>query len=828
LPAGPSSKEGYKYFLGGNMKRLRIMTAVVMTLSALFFGCDTGGDETSTVNVTSVTISGSGVTDNTATVAVGGTLELTATVLPDNATNKTVTWSSSDTAKATVTNAGLVTGGAVGDVTITATAGGKNASITVTVTPPVKVESVVLKKGGTAVTELILPQNGTVTLTAEVLPTNTTVEDKAITWASSAVAVATVEDGVVTWVAEGTAVITATTAGKNEDGNSATASVTVTAWGAPKLVVFNQSTSPATGTTTTLPELNADGRYVINNANPDAAFSSAQLPNTAWKDNVLVYLDSPVTGDFTMDARLNIVEFNGTPSDGAWSGAWIGAFNAPTMTDFANAAANSWGFIGARKVYSADDRMLITRNDNSGSGTAYTTDGLYTPKSWTYEYLYTISRAETTYTIQVKNPKTGAVLAEGTRLVASNYTDSLQGTVNLGVMITNCKIEISNFKVTQGETIVYQQMETGPTPVQATALALSVTGAEGGGGFDYIAPLANVPEAGIQINAAFTPVNATDDLQWAISPNTGATVSQVGLVTVTAAGEYTVTATASPSTISTTYKIKILEAVPDVQSVTISGPTEVNVGSIIVLTAEIAPVGADQYIQWTIPDAQQQFATVESDGPTGGTVTGVAEGSVTVTATSFSGASGAQVTDTYAVTVVAPKEGVIFSWNAATDTALETIASSGTRTIGDVSVVALANPVTAITEGTKGYTVANGRFVIGSTSTAATTATDTTTAGTLDLSSPFKITIAYASSQGATFQVYLNNNSSSQGNSALGNPSRIWNETEVADGDTIGITIDPSTFTTNSDTLKTGFVSLRADSSTTILITSVTIEYITE
>ena len=59
-----------------------------------------------------------------------GTLSLTATVAPSNATNKTVTWTSSNTSVATVSN-GSVTATGAGFTTITATAGGKSASVKV-------------------------------------------------------------------------------------------------------------------------------------------------------------------------------------------------------------------------------------------------------------------------------------------------------------------------------------------------------------------------------------------------------------------------------------------------------------------------------------------------------------------------------------------------------------------------------------------------------------------------------------------------------------------------------------------------------------------------
>lgn len=72
----------------------------------------------------------------TVSLAVGGTQKLTATVAPDDAENKSVTFTSSDTAIATVTPVqGTVTGVAQGTATITATtSNGKTATCDVTVT----------------------------------------------------------------------------------------------------------------------------------------------------------------------------------------------------------------------------------------------------------------------------------------------------------------------------------------------------------------------------------------------------------------------------------------------------------------------------------------------------------------------------------------------------------------------------------------------------------------------------------------------------------------------------------------------------------------------
>lgn len=97
------------------------------------------GSATSAIAGVTVTapVQATGVTlDKTsASVKQGKTLTLTATVEPADAANKNVTWSSSDTSVATVSD-GVVTGVATGNAQITATTvdGSHTASCTVTVT----------------------------------------------------------------------------------------------------------------------------------------------------------------------------------------------------------------------------------------------------------------------------------------------------------------------------------------------------------------------------------------------------------------------------------------------------------------------------------------------------------------------------------------------------------------------------------------------------------------------------------------------------------------------------------------------------------------------
>ena len=152
------------------------------------------------------------------TIEVGKSETLTATVTPSNATNKNVTWSSTNTNVADVSN-GVVTGKAAGTATITVKTadGSKTASCTVTVkTPIVAVTGVNLNKTSTTI-----EVGNSETLTATVTPSNAT--NKNVTWSSTNTNVATVSNGVVTGKAAGTATIMVKTA----DG-SKTASCTVT------------------------------------------------------------------------------------------------------------------------------------------------------------------------------------------------------------------------------------------------------------------------------------------------------------------------------------------------------------------------------------------------------------------------------------------------------------------------------------------------------------------------------------------------------------------------------------------------------------------------
>lgn len=165
-----------------------------------------GGGYRPSVSVTGVTLDATGWVMN-----VGDTKTLKATVEPSNASNKSVTWTSSNEAVATVAG-GTVTAVAEGTATITVTTsnGGKTAVCEITVRPegstdPIPVKSVTFDQ---ATLELEEGTDGALKLIID--PANAT-KDGDAKWESSDNNVVTVDQtGKLTAVAPGTAEITAT------------------------------------------------------------------------------------------------------------------------------------------------------------------------------------------------------------------------------------------------------------------------------------------------------------------------------------------------------------------------------------------------------------------------------------------------------------------------------------------------------------------------------------------------------------------------------------------------------------------------------------------
>ena len=235
-----TTKDGNTYLhFKDNNTEMKIATFTITLTTGSYSEGGGGGGEQTDVPVTGVALNKSATT-----IQVGASETLTVSIIPSNATNQNVTWSTSNSAIATVNN-GVVTAVAAGTATITVKSvadNTKTATCTITVpTPssdPVAVTSVELNTYATS-----LNVGGTVTLTATVKPTNATNQN--VTWSSSDNSIATVANGVVTAVAAGTVTITATSV--SDPGVSIGCTVAVTAAPSPDV--------PQTGLTTHVPEV---------------------------------------------------------------------------------------------------------------------------------------------------------------------------------------------------------------------------------------------------------------------------------------------------------------------------------------------------------------------------------------------------------------------------------------------------------------------------------------------------------------------------------------------------------------------------------------------
>ena len=189
------------------MKTACFRTISIVAITLLFgISCSKGGSDTKAVAATAISLN-----KKEAVLEKGSTTVLSVSFTPSNATDKTLTWTSSNTAVATVVN-GTVSAVDAGKADITV----KNGSLTdrCAVTVVISAGVVTLDKNS-----LKLLVGETEKLVATITPENTT---DPVKWSSSDETVATVKDGLVKAIGAGTATITITVGAK-----SAECSVTV-------------------------------------------------------------------------------------------------------------------------------------------------------------------------------------------------------------------------------------------------------------------------------------------------------------------------------------------------------------------------------------------------------------------------------------------------------------------------------------------------------------------------------------------------------------------------------------------------------------------------
>lgn len=288
------------------MKTTKLI-ALFAAAGLVFAACEKPETEDQTIAVESVSL------DETISegheLTEGATLDISdyVTVLPENATDKTVTYSSSKTDVATVSETGVITAIAAGETVISVTAGDKTVTFTLTVKEKpagtISVESITLaddiKNGKSLEAEQTLDISTLIT----VLPENAT--DKTVSYASSKKTIATITDaGVITAVAEGETVITITS--KSDADVNAEFTLTVTAKAPVNITKIKVSESAKTYTSEDRKTYDISEYFTVEPAeNTDAVTFASSDENVAKIENGKMSIGVAGEATITIAAQSN-------------------------------------------------------------------------------------------------------------------------------------------------------------------------------------------------------------------------------------------------------------------------------------------------------------------------------------------------------------------------------------------------------------------------------------------------------------------------------------------------------------------------------------------
>jgi len=396
-----------------------VTAKAVGTASITVTTADGGKTATCSVTVQAVAVvpvTGVSLNSNAEMLTVGSTFDLFASISPANATNKNVTWTSSNTTVASVSETvfydqsgamfilGLVTANNPGTATITVTTvdGNYTATCIVTVqTATVPVTGVTLNSNAETLTV-----GSTFDLFASISPANAT--NKNVTWTSSNASVASVSEtvfydqsgamfilGLVTANNPGTATITVTT----EDGNKqATCTITVQTATVPVTGVSlnsNAETLNVGGTfqlTATVTPVTATNRDVTwSSSNPAVADVNSSGLITANSVGVATITVRTNDGNYTATCTVTVntpgIPVTGVSLDYGNQTLYLGSATERTATITPSNATNkniTWSssnptVANLRQHLDGDPKILIDAlSPGSATITVTTADGGHT------------------------------------------------------------------------------------------------------------------------------------------------------------------------------------------------------------------------------------------------------------------------------------------------------------------------------------------------------------------------------------------------------------------------------------------------------------------
>ncbi len=604
------------------------------------------------IPVTTINVSGK------AEMAVGETHNFAYEVLPSDASNKTITWSSSNTAVATINDKGQVTAVAGGTTVIRATS---QADTNVYGAFLVNVKSVPITWIAlSAKTQMVYSERDNVGYT--IYPNDAT--NKRLSWTSSNPSVATVDNNGVVTASRNTAGTTVITASAT-DGSGVKASYTLAV---SKTAVSVQSIAVSGRTVLGVGEtIQANATVLPANAYNQTLYWVSDNPTVANVDQ-----SGKVTAYSAGTALISAIATDGTLVRGGYT---VAVKNSIVKVNAVTAS-------GATKLYpkavsyssysvlpaNADDKRVIWTSSMPAVATVDASTGVVTAiKEGTTLITATAadgSGAAGSYIVTVAASQTFVSKVA----VYGKPTMGIGDVQYMAYEIWPADASVLSVKWSSSNSNIATVSEYGVVTAKATGMVtITATAADGSGQkASYIINVqaVKVPVTRLAIYGRGSmnigevdylayeawPTNAVDKtVSYSSSNSSVATVSEYGVVTAKTAGITVITATAkdgSGVTASYTLTVQNKTAVP-VTKVAVYGKGNLMIGEIEYLAYEIWPVNATNTgVTYTTSNAN--VATVNSYGM----VTTKSIGTATITATAADG-SGIKATYTVTVTPVA-------------------------------------------------------------------------------------------------------------------------------------------------------------------------------
>jgi uncharacterized protein YjdB len=561
-----------------------LATSVVQGTTTV--GALVNGVSTSTqLAVTPATLVSLAISPSNVSIALGTTLQFTATgTYTDDSTQDLTTaviWSSSDGTVATLSNAagsqGLATGTKQGTVTVGAVLNGITASTRLTVTPATLVSLAITPNNPSIALGTSLQFNATGTYTDGSTQDLTT----SVTWSPSTGTIATLSNaagskGLATSLAQGTV-----TVGAVLNGITASTQLTVTPATLVSLAITPTNPSIALGTSL---QFSATGTYTDHSTQD----LTAAVTWSSSNDHVAAL----------SNAALSIGLATSVAPGTVTVGAVMNGITASTQLTVTPAT------LVLLAVTPANPSIAL------GTTLQFTATGTYTDGS----------SQDLTTAVTWSSSNTGAATlsnAAGSRGLATGVA---QGTTTVGAIFNSVSAS-TQLTVTPATLVSLAISPTNPSIAPGTSLQFSATGTYTDGSTQDLSAAVTWDSS----NAAVATVsNAAGSSGLATSVGAGTIIVGAQLNGVSASTQLTVTA-------ATLVSLAITPAKPSIaagKTIQFTATGTYSDGSTQVLTSTVTWESSDKTI-----------ATLSNDAHTIGTATGVAPGTVTVTAT-LNGISG--------------------------------------------------------------------------------------------------------------------------------------------------------------------------------------------